>query len=346
MPYVLEGKVENLKLSVLTTIFNGEPFIKDVIDSVLNQTFKNFEWIIIDDGSTDNTWNLLKQIDDERVRIHKLNTNHGVGFASNIALKMAKGEYIAKVDVDDIYVRDRFKIQVDFLDSNPDIDVIDSFVGYFPHDEEAKESSKYKYCQEIYSKYINRALTSKEIHEELYWGCIVINSVMMARKKIVLEVGYSDEMSLAEDYHLFYKLNEQNVKFFKIPTILANVRIRKTSTTMVNSDKSKELTESIKENFLINYIKKDTRPLFIWGAGSYGENILFYLEKKLNIKVEGFVDSNPDLDRMKKGDKTIFYFNNINLKNYKVIVASTYKCEIVDLLRKKDLKANEDFYVM
>jgi glycosyltransferase involved in cell wall biosynthesis len=111
------------RVSVIMTVYNAEAFVSRSIKSILDQTFKDFEFIIIDDGSTDNTLKIIKSFNDTRL-IVKSQKNSGVPKASNRAIALAKGEYIARQDADDYSSIQRLEKQVDFLDKHPDIGLI------------------------------------------------------------------------------------------------------------------------------------------------------------------------------------------------------------------------------
>lgn len=115
------------KVSVLTPIYNTNPqHLRECIDSILKQTFSDFEFIIINDGSTDNTAKIVKEYAKRDKRIKFINNKKNRGFiaASNDGLKAATGEYIAKMDSDDISLPNRLAKQVEFLDSHPDIGMV------------------------------------------------------------------------------------------------------------------------------------------------------------------------------------------------------------------------------
>ena len=125
------------KVTVLTTVYNGERFIMETIKSVLNQTFEDFEYIIVDDGSTDNTANIIKSFKDKRIKYYYRGKNEGyfkLQRAINFGLKKAKGKYIARIDADDLCCPERLQIQFDFLESNQDIFLIGSSVNIIDKD--------------------------------------------------------------------------------------------------------------------------------------------------------------------------------------------------------------------
>jgi len=108
------------------SVYNGEAYLKQAIDSILNQTFDDFEFIIIDDGSTDNTANILKQYSDSRIVRHTFNVNRGLVHALNYGLNMAHGKFIARQDADDISMPKRFEMQIDFMHTNPHVVLVGS----------------------------------------------------------------------------------------------------------------------------------------------------------------------------------------------------------------------------
>jgi glycosyltransferase involved in cell wall biosynthesis len=118
-----------MKVSVLMTVYNAESTIRDAVESILNQTYTDFEFIIINDASTDNTCKILNEIKDSRIRIFTNEENLGQIRSLNKGINLCKGKYIARMDSDDFSFPDRFKIEVDALDKEPDLAVV-STNGY------------------------------------------------------------------------------------------------------------------------------------------------------------------------------------------------------------------------
>jgi len=126
-----------VKVSVIIPAYNAE-YIREAIDSVLNQTFKDFEIIVIDDGSTDNTPNILKSYGN-KIR-WKSQENKGSASATNEGIKMAKSEYIAYIDADDVCLPERLEIQIKYLDEHPDVGLV--YTDFYQIDENNKINSK------------------------------------------------------------------------------------------------------------------------------------------------------------------------------------------------------------
>jgi len=114
------------KISVIMSVYNGEKYLREAIESILNQTFRDFEFIIINDGSTDKTSEILSSYNDPRIVIINNKRNIGLTKSLNKGLKMVKGEYIARQDADDVSLPERLERMVNFLDMNRDVGLLGS----------------------------------------------------------------------------------------------------------------------------------------------------------------------------------------------------------------------------
>lgn len=113
-------------VSVLMTAYNAAPFVERAVISIFNQTYQNLEIIVVDDGSTDNTYQLLRDLkkNDKRLKIFRLKQNLGPSLASNFGLEKVRGKFIARMDADDVSLPDRVEKQIKFLLQNPDIVIV------------------------------------------------------------------------------------------------------------------------------------------------------------------------------------------------------------------------------
>ena len=191
------------KVSVIMGVYNiaDRVVLEKSIFSILNQTFKDFEFIICDDGSTDNTLDLVKDIckDDARVIFIENETNKGLAYVLNKCLEHAKGEYIARMDADDESALDRFEKQVEFLDNNLDYGVVATNADVFDGDVVWKEL--------IYSEEITK-------EDFLFNNPIIHGSVMVRKSTYDLVDGYRDiPMTYrVEDYDLFMRIFSKGIK--------------------------------------------------------------------------------------------------------------------------------------
>src|ERR1051325_2612711 len=111
-------------------VYNGSEYVRQSVFSILNQTYKDFEFLIIDDGSTDDTADIINSIKDERI-IYKKIEHAGTAAALNYGIKISKGDWIARIDSDDLNTKTRLECQIEFIKEHPEYDVISSRSIYF-----------------------------------------------------------------------------------------------------------------------------------------------------------------------------------------------------------------------
>ena len=183
----------NPKISVITTVFNCESYIEQSVRSILDQTFHDFEYIIINDGSTDRTSEILNRLSslDKRIKLTDRKKNTGRVKSLNEALDKATGEFIAIQDADDVSFSERLEKQVTFLKMNKDyvlvganIIVIDEFENFISNP--------------------RRPLNDSEAKFSLLFRCTFANPSLMFRKKIIIEnnIKYEDHFIHAEDFRI------------------------------------------------------------------------------------------------------------------------------------------------
>lgn len=174
------------KVSVIMSVYNDEHCVRSAINSIINQTFEDFEFIIVDDGSTDSTIEIIRQYTDERIRVISNERNIGLTNSLNKALKNAKGKYIARMDSDDISLPERFEQQVKFLDEHEDTYLI---------------SCSYR---EFGSRFGCNRITAgeDEIRAQYLFGSVLPHPGFMFRKKVFdkYHICYNPKMKYAQDY--------------------------------------------------------------------------------------------------------------------------------------------------
>jgi glycosyltransferase involved in cell wall biosynthesis len=186
-------------VSILMPVFNAQKFLSNSIESILSQTLINFEFIIIDDGSTDNSYKIIEHYSntDNRIKYLKQN-NHGISYTRNKLLSLAKAELIAWMDADDISHPKRLEKQYTYLQANKEYVAIGTSTIMI--DEDSDEIFEWR-----------APLTHVEIdsfHLKGYGGAIIFPSSMM-RKNIVIELGgFNETLTGAEDLCLFLRLAE------------------------------------------------------------------------------------------------------------------------------------------
>lgn len=180
----------NPKISVVLPIYNCELYIKDAVYSILNQTVSDFELIIIDDNSTDNTLKVVQEIKDPRIKIVTKNQNQGLIHSLNLGFEIAKGKYIARIDGDDISEINRFEKQLFVLENNPKIMACGNWLQHFGAD---NDIVKYK---ENHSEIVARMLIS----------CSFSMCCCMFDRQVLGAIKFDETKKHVEDYDFWSRV--------------------------------------------------------------------------------------------------------------------------------------------
>lgn len=202
--------MENKLVSIITPVYNGEKYIEECIKSVLNQSYKNIEMIIIDDGSTDNSENIIKKYTKSFpfIKYIKCIENNGIWAARNIGIEKAKGRFISFLDADDIYKENKIKNQMNFMLKN---NYAFTYTAYDLINENSTSLNKVIKAKE-YEDY-DRLLKGNDI------GCL---TVMIDRLKINTPIKFENYHH--EDFVLWLKILKNNVVAYGIDEILSSYR--------------------------------------------------------------------------------------------------------------------------
>lgn len=208
----MDKNMNNPKISVLMPVYNAEKFLNESIDSILNQTYKDFEFLIINDASTDNSKEIILSYKDPRIRYFENKKNLGVAKTLNRGLRLAKGKYVARMDADDIASLQRLQLQHEILNQQENkLAVVASYYDIID------ENGNHLYAQK-------NASTPEEIYYTLYFNNCLGHPTVMINKKIIKAFNGYNEQQEAEDYDLWLRLSTR-YKFFKIKKRLLKLRI-------------------------------------------------------------------------------------------------------------------------
>ncbi len=230
------------EISVVIAVFNGSQYISETLESLVLQSFSNWECIIVDDGSTDDTIAIIQNfIDkDSRFKIIKSNGGNGPYIVANIGIKAAKGKYIARTDADDISLPERLQTQYNFLESNLNITVCGSQHYYLF--ENNKTSLK------LYNADVNF------LKWQLIFRNKLVHSTMMFRKKWFEKMGYYPEKRLAQDWHIWLEASHNDtLHILEVP--LVKWRIHNNSITKKESSNQLDLASDVAVYHLKNRLK-------------------------------------------------------------------------------------------
>lgn len=190
------------KITVLMPVYNGEKYLSEAIESILNQTLKNFEFLIIDDGSTDNSVKIIKSYSDQRIRLIHNEKNLGLITTLNRGINLATEEYIARMDCDDVSLPERLATQVKFMDNHKEIGVCGSWIKTI--------GKNIDYKNKFFTK-------PEEIKTSLLFNTSLAHPSIIMRREMLLKYNlrYDINYPHAEDYELW----SRSIKHFSLANI-------------------------------------------------------------------------------------------------------------------------------
>jgi glycosyltransferase involved in cell wall biosynthesis len=199
------------EISVVLPVLNGQAYLQEAVDSILEQTFSNFELICIDDGSTDDGVFIMERIRDPRWKLVRHKKQKGLSYSLNEGIRIARGKYVARMDSDDICHPRRFERQVQFLNRNPKVDVLGTWAKTLG----ARREQTWRYPED------NARIQA----ELLFNSAIVHSSVMLRRARFVQRgIAYDVGVQRAQDYELWTR-PAAGLRFANLPEALLTYRL-------------------------------------------------------------------------------------------------------------------------
>ena len=231
-------------VSVLMPVYNCELYIESAVNSILSQTYSNFEFFIIDDASTDNTINILNNFKDPRIRLIKKTKNSGYTKNLNDALSLVKGKYIARMDGDDISLPERFEKQIAVLENNKNVIVCGTNFKLLGTETIIKNPEK-----------------DEEIKLHLVKESCIGHPTVIIRAKVMQQnhINYNSSMEPAEDYDLWVRLVKYG-DFFNIQEPLFLYRIHENQVSSLRKEKQRNSASKSRLNML-RYLEEPFTPL-------------------------------------------------------------------------------------
>jgi len=300
---------ENL-ISIIMPIKNAEKYIRDSIQSILNQTYKNFEFIIIDDGSTDGSQKIIESIKDDRIKFYK-KESAGLIEQLNFGLGEAKGEFVARMDADDTVSPEKLEMQINYLLNNKDIQLVGTNFTFI--DENGKSIMPKKLPEE-----------HRDIEFMMPFIDSVLHSSILTYKSVLIDSGgYDKEYYSAEDDELFLRLLSLGYKMHNIQRSLYRYRLVERPSEYYDMQK-------------INYYKCSIKYLDNHYTEKTGE---YYLRMGLLEYYRGSINKSREhlLKSLKyKGIKRKYFF--------RYIPVTFLGDKIVNFLRKKKISSKVNSY--
>lgn len=230
-------------ISVILCTYNAVNFVEEAIDSILNQSLDDFELIIVDDGSSDGTKDIIQRYSDYRIRYFPMEVNSGLVFSRNFAISKSNGEYIALMDHDDISEPNRLKAQIEHIKLT-NSDVCSSF-HY-----ELNNSTKIIKKRKSYTR-------NSDIRALLTVYSPITNPSVLMRKNIFNYHSYAKESEMAEDYALWCELAKTETKFTCCPEFLFTYRVHPSQMSISGIKNNTTVSDLIKKSYIHDLLGKN-----------------------------------------------------------------------------------------
>ncbi|MCO5252640.1 MAG: glycosyltransferase family 2 protein [Candidatus Kapabacteria bacterium] len=270
--------IDNVQISVLMPNYNGAEFIAEAIESVLNQTFRDFELIIVEDASTDNSREIIDKYAaaDSRIKVIQNETNQFVNISCNIGLRAAKGKYYARLDSDDISMPDRLEKQYEFMEANPDISICGAFCKIIDRKGNVIANKSFP-------------VDDESIKKSIWSRTPIQHSCMFARMDKMREAGfYSGKRDPSEDLELMLR-TLSIFKFANLPEYLVKYRIHGANLIFTKQReiirRSVRLRKSAMKEYghQVSLIDKSKNNM-IWFLQFFPKKFVYWLFYKLIVK--------------------------------------------------------------
>jgi len=267
-------KLEKL-VSVVMPVYNSEKYVAEAIESILNQTYKNFEFIIINDASTDNSLDIIKNFakKDKRIKLISNPKNYYISKSRNVGINLAKGDYIITHDSDDISVPTRIKDQVAYLNAHPDVGVVGGWIELFSEFNRIKSVRQYPE-------------DDLSLRKMIFFCSPIAQPASAIRKSVFKKIGFYREIDPpSEDLYLWFRIGTK-FKFANIQKVLLKYRYHSNSATGSKLRVMEEKSIGIRKEFMHdpNYFFGIKEKFYLLGH----ELSLYFVPSKLKLYIFNF----------------------------------------------------------
>lgn len=233
------------KVSILFPVYNVEKYLREAVDSILEQSFTDFEMIVLDDCSPDGSAAILDTYTDPRIVRYRGEKNQGLANVLNVGMDMARGEYIARMDSDDISLPHRLQVQVDYLDSHPEIDLCSCAMQLFGDRTEVWV----------------RDAEPEAVKFRALFHSPILHASSMWRRESFSDLRFDQSYVPAEDYEMWTRALLAGKKIVNMPDVLYRYRIFGAGQASAQIEKSREKTFAVRKKFMDNAFPKASEEL-------------------------------------------------------------------------------------
>lgn len=327
-------------ISILIPFKNTSNYLNECIDSIINQTLTNWELLIVDDGSTDDSFDIVSKYSNEDKRI-KLFKNNGSGIieALRLAFKHSTGTFITRMDSDDIMTPNKLEVMVNSLQKYGKGHIAIGLVHYF-----SKEGISEGYSN--YQQWLNKLTRKGENFFEIYKECVVPSPCWMTYKEDLIKCEAFKPNRYPEDYDLAFRFYKYGLTCIKSNNMLHHWRDYPIRTSRTHEHYAQNHFIELKLHYFLELNYDNSRPLTIWGAGHKGKTVAKALIEK-NIPFYWICDNPKKINKhiYNQQLKAFKYLEHLNHPQSIITVANTEAQKEIKLyLHNHNMKTMEDYF--
>lgn len=329
--------MQNPLISILIPFKNTEAFITECVNSILKQSYTNWELLIVDDNSTDSSYKMVNAFADDRITLLK-NNGSGIIDALRLAFKSSKGDLITRMDSDDVMTTNKLEVLAGGLLKYGKKHVALGLVNYF-----AKTGVKDGYKN--YEIWLNTLTKTGANYSEIYKECVIPSPCWMVYRDDLIACNAFNPNTYPEDYDLAFRFYKQGFKCIPCGEILHNWRDYSSRASRTDAHYAENHFIPLKLNYFLELDFNPNKTLVLWGAGNKGKTIAKYLIKK-EIPFDWICDNPNKIGHNIYGKvlKSVVVLKQVkNTQSIITVANKTAQIEILAHLKKLDKKNIEDY---
>ncbi|MBN1458376.1 MAG: glycosyltransferase [Armatimonadetes bacterium] len=273
-------------VSIIMPCWNAARYLDEAMASIVAQTYSDFEVVVVDDGSEDETPSVLDAWTRRDLRVRVVRQEHqGLVVAPQRAVEESRGEFLARMDSDDLMHPPRLEWQVEMMRARPRLGMVGGLIEFFPRETMRAGMRRYE-------RWLNSVTTHEEITRDMFVEHPLAHPSVMMRREAVEEVGGYREMKWPEDYDLCLRMYGAGWEFAKVPQVLHRWRDRPDRVTRADARYAKTKFRACKVHFLRELHLRGRDTVQVWGAGKEGRALGKHL-KRAGLTIARYLDIAP-----------------------------------------------------
>jgi glycosyltransferase involved in cell wall biosynthesis len=256
-------------ISIIMPVYNAAPYLSACLESIIGQRYVDFELLAVNDGSRDDSWDILQEFasQDERIQVYQ-NKDKGIVPALQLGYAQSSGDYIHRMDADDIMPKNKLEL---LLENCPEEGAVTGHVQYFSDDWLVGPGFR------RYEEWLNATMDHKNWEPEMFKECILPSPAWMMSRKTFEKIGAFKTVMLPEDYDLCFRVFENNLEINTVPEVVHLWRDHQSRTSRKDPRYFPKAYFRIKVHYFLKLKYHGRKPLILWGAGNKGKEVAKHL---------------------------------------------------------------------